>query len=128
MEEITRIAVSIVVRHNQVLLVQRTVREGDLNWQFPAGRLEEGEKPFNTAERETFEETGVRCKAVLLLGFRKNPANGAHIHYVVCDFVSGKEYLKDTRENKAVSWVNIQDIRSYIPNNLFEKIAEYFNI
>lgn len=123
-----RIAVSIIIRHKQVLLVQRTLREGDLNWQFPAGRLEAGEDPFNTAEREAFEETGVRCRAIENLGFRKNPLNNAHIHYVICEYVSGKEFLKDKRENKAIRWVNIQDIRSYIPNNLYEKISEYFQI
>lgn len=37
------------------LLVLRAYR----NWDFPKGRVESGEDPFDTAKRETAEETGI---------------------------------------------------------------------
>lgn len=128
MENLNRIAVSVIERSNQVLLVQRSSREGNLNWQFPAGKLEFGEDPFNAAEREVYEETGVRCKSIKTLGSRKVLEHKVFIYYVLCVYTSGKEFLKDRRENKDIRWVNVNDIRSYIPVNLFEGIAEYFEI
>lgn len=55
--------------------VFRKVREGDLEWliikpvgyerwQLPKGTIEKGEKSQKTAEREVFEETGVKAQAL----------------------------------------------------------------
>ncbi|WNI23487.1 NUDIX hydrolase [Streptomyces sp. ITFR-16] len=38
------VAAAIVARDARVLLVQRRVTEGDLSWQFPAGKIEPGER------------------------------------------------------------------------------------
>lgn len=122
------IAVGIVIRKNRVLLVQRSHKEGSLNWQFPAGKLEMNEEPSNTAEREVFEETGVRCKAITHLGFRKHEANNVLIHYMICDYVGGQGFLKDSRENKDIRWVKINELRSYIPENLYHGIVSYFKL
>jgi 8-oxo-dGTP pyrophosphatase MutT (NUDIX family) len=51
--------------NNQVLLVH--MNEG--HWSFPKGHVEEGESEYETALRETFEETNIRCKIVE--GFRE---------------------------------------------------------
>jgi ADP-ribose pyrophosphatase YjhB (NUDIX family) len=49
----------------QLLLVQRA--DNGL-WALPGGALEVGETPAAGVEREAFEETGVRCRAVRLAG------------------------------------------------------------
>lgn len=51
--------------NNQVLLVH--MNEG--HWSFPKGHVEEGESEYETALRETFEETNIRCQIVK--GFRE---------------------------------------------------------
>ncbi len=59
-----RVAVAtIVVRGNRVLLGERLVPRV---WQFPGGHLQFGESFFACAQRETFEETGLRidCRAI----------------------------------------------------------------
>jgi 8-oxo-dGTP diphosphatase len=128
METPIEIAVGIIVHRNKVLLVRRSQKEQFLDWQFPAGKLEINEKPFNTAEREVYEETGVKCKAIKQIGERKNLMTNVYIHYIVCDYLNGKEYLKDRRENIAIKWVNIKKIKSYIPDNLFTGIEKYLEI
>jgi bis(5'-nucleosidyl)-tetraphosphatase len=45
----------------QVLLV----RHGKGHWAFPKGHAEEGERPFETATRELFEEVGLMCQEFL---------------------------------------------------------------
>ena len=49
----------------RILLQQRT---DDHKWAMPGGGLEVGETPAAGAVREAFEETGVRCQAVALVG------------------------------------------------------------
>jgi ADP-ribose pyrophosphatase YjhB (NUDIX family) len=49
----------------RILLMQRT---DDHKWALPAGGLEVGETPVDGVLREVFEETGVRCQAVALVG------------------------------------------------------------
>lgn len=54
------------------LLVRRNEPGNSLinnRWEFPGGRVEFGEQPDNTAERELFEETGVIAIAYEMLPF-----------------------------------------------------------
>lgn len=56
---------AVVVRSERVLLIRRT--DTGL-WGLPGGMAEVGETPAGGAERELFEETGLRGRAVKLLG------------------------------------------------------------
>ena len=51
-------------RDNKILLIQRS---DDRTWAMPGGLLEVGESPAQGAERELWEEAGLRGKAVRLL-------------------------------------------------------------
>lgn len=56
---------SAVFRDEQILLIRRS---DDGTWAMPGGLLEVGESPAQGAERELWEEAGVRGKALRLLG------------------------------------------------------------
>jgi 8-oxo-dGTP pyrophosphatase MutT (NUDIX family) len=49
----------------ELALVHRSVQD---DWTFPKGKLNEGETEIQAALRETWEETGLRCKAGDYLG------------------------------------------------------------
>lgn len=51
---------AVVNDKGQVLVLKR----GDGSWGMPGGWADVGESPFETAERETFEETGLKVKPV----------------------------------------------------------------
>lgn len=51
---------AVVSGKGQVLVLKR----GDGSWGMPGGWADVGESPFETAERETFEETGLKVKPV----------------------------------------------------------------
>ncbi len=54
--------------HGRVLLTQRNEPElpaAHGRWDMPAGKVEHGESPFQTAVREVFEETGFQVEANL---------------------------------------------------------------
>lgn len=54
---------AVVIREDQVLLVQRANPPDAGLWGFPGGKVDFGETVLAAAERELFEETGVRAVA-----------------------------------------------------------------
>jgi ADP-ribose pyrophosphatase YjhB (NUDIX family) len=59
---------TLVDRNGEVLLVRRGVPPGLGQWGLPAGYAEAGERPEETAVRETEEETGIKVSLDGLLG------------------------------------------------------------
>jgi 8-oxo-dGTP diphosphatase len=64
---------ALVIRDDKVLLVQRLMQPEQGKWSIPAGFLDHGEDPRQTAEREVFEETGLRVRVFDLLDVLTNP-------------------------------------------------------
>jgi ADP-ribose pyrophosphatase YjhB (NUDIX family) len=58
-------AAAVIDQEGKVLLMRRA--DNHL-WAMPAGQMEVGETPAEAVVRETFEETGVRCTPVALVG------------------------------------------------------------
>jgi 8-oxo-dGTP pyrophosphatase MutT (NUDIX family) len=109
-----RVAIAIVVRGNDVLLV---CRRGDaqLSWQFPAGMVKPGGSPEAVAVRETLEETGVHCMIRERLGSRLHPVTKVMADYFKCEHLAGEATNLDAVENGAVEWVPIAALPRFIP-------------
>jgi 8-oxo-dGTP pyrophosphatase MutT (NUDIX family) len=58
-------AAAVIDDNDKVLLMRRS--DNGL-WGMPGGGMNVGETPAQAVVRETFEETGIRCKAVALVG------------------------------------------------------------
>ncbi|ARF53088.1 NUDIX hydrolase [Streptomyces gilvosporeus] len=121
------VAAAMVVRDGRVLLVRRTAEEGDLRWQFPAGKVEDGETAEQAAVRETMEETGLTVEALKLLGERVHPKTGRLMSYTVCSVVSGEAHVADEEELAEVAWVAHDDVPEYVPYGLFAPVQEYLD-
>jgi 8-oxo-dGTP diphosphatase len=61
-------ASALVVRDARVLLVRRAQDPWKGLWDVPGGFCDSGEHPVVTAQREVFEETGIRIQVVGFLG------------------------------------------------------------
>ncbi|MFF3324940.1 NUDIX domain-containing protein [Streptomyces sp. NPDC002889] len=109
-----RVAIAVVVRRGDVLLVCRS-DDGRISWQFPAGIVKPGAVPDAVAVSETFAETGVHCSVRMSLGSRLHPDSGALCEYRLCDYLTGEAANLDMRENAAVQWVPISDLTKFIP-------------
>ena len=73
-----REAVCVVIFNNkdEVLLIRnRRYTVGRMEWEIPAGRIEDGETKEDAARRECLEETGCTLKDLRFL-CSQNPANG----------------------------------------------------
>ncbi|MFJ3142800.1 NUDIX hydrolase [Streptomyces halstedii] len=121
------VAAAVVVHEGRVLMVRRRVREGELSWQFPAGKVEPGEEREDAAVRETQEETGLTVAAVKLLGERVHPKTGRLMSYTACQILGGTAHVADTEELAELAWVAHGEIPEYVPYGLFQPVQEYLD-
>ena len=122
-----QIAAAIIVNNGEVLLVRRRVEEGELSWQFPAGKVEPGESGDDAAVRETQEETGLTVQATNQLGSRVHPTTGRIMLYVVCEVVSGIAHVAAADEIAEVAWCDRATLAGKVANPLHGPVQEYLD-
>ncbi|WP_039636721.1 NUDIX hydrolase [Streptomyces sp. 769] len=121
------VSAAVIVHEGRVLMVRRRVSEGELSWQFPAGKIEPGETAEEAAVRETSEETGLTVSAVKLLGERVHPKTQRLMSYTACDVVSGTAYVAAPEELAELVWCRHSEIPEYVPYGLYEPVQEYLD-
>ncbi len=74
-------AAALIENDNSVLLVRRAIDPAQGRWTIPAGFVDAGEDPVKAAERECYEETGLKVKVTELLDviYGQEHPHGAHI-------------------------------------------------
>lgn len=117
-----------MVHEGRVLLVRRRVAEGQLSWQFPAGKVEPGESCEEAAVRETKEEAGLDVVAIVRLGERVHPIAGRQVSYTACEMVGGTAHVADADEVAEVAWVTLSEIPQYIPYGLFTPVQRHLDL
>lgn len=111
-----------------MLFLKRAKSPQKGKWGFPGGKIVIGEKISEAAEREFFEETGLKAKFKKVLGFFPTIVyNENHISFhaniipVSMKAISSKDkIIIDTSEHDEFKFINLKDITKYpiITNNL----------
>ena len=106
----------VVFRDNKILLVREKLDGG---WTLPGGWVEVGETPSEAVEKEVWEESGFRTKAVKMLAFydrdkQGHPPHPYHIYKAcfLCEIVSGE--AQTSMETTEVAFFG----RNEIPSDL----------
>ncbi|WP_219632953.1 NUDIX hydrolase [Haloechinothrix aidingensis] len=114
--QVLRVAIAVVVREDEVLLVCRRGPDGEgIAWQFPAGMVKPGVTPGTVAVRETLAETGVHCAARRSLGSRLHPVTSVYCDYLLCEYLTGEAHNTDVAENVSVVWAEKKRLTRFIP-------------
>lgn len=118
-------AVAIILKGDKILMGLATSKDFRYGkWCFIGGGIEEGETPYEAAERESFEESGIMVKA--REGETYIVEDKPEIVYVVCDYIEGE--LKPNEEFFELTWIpihntpkglNVLELNRKILNKLF---------
>lgn len=119
-----RVAIGIVHRGRDVLMVRRRYKEGKLSWQFPAGIIKPIQEPEQRIVDETLKETGVRIKIVGMVGERISPETKVHAIYFHGDYLSGDLGNGEPNENAEVAWVPANDVEKYIITSMYQGVID----
>ncbi|MDW3118153.1 NUDIX hydrolase [Roseovarius pacificus] len=111
---------AVVIRAGSVLLVQRANSPDAGLWGFPGGKIEFGEDLLYAAERELFEETGVKAEAQFAFNavdaFDHADDGALRRHFVLiavqCHWKEGEPVAADDALD--AKWVSLTDIESEV--------------
>lgn len=107
-----QVACAIIVQHDKVLAVQRSERMNlPLKWEFPGGKIHEGELPEQCVVREVAEELNLRIEVDGSLSPLSHdyPDFSVTLYPFICSVVSGELLL---REHKAALWLSSPELWS----------------
>ena len=126
MYPISVVAPLIYDEKKRVLMVKRLVNPQKGRYGFPGGKVLLGETLFDAAEREVFEETGLRIKGKKVLGFipslvYKNGALSFHAYIIPVLMQGVSSDVKITLDDKGedYAFIPLNDMSKYplIPHN-----------
>lgn len=108
-------AVALIDVDGRVLLTQRPKGKSMAGlWEFPGGKVEDGETPEAALIRELFEELGIETwhSCLAPLTFASHSYDDFHLLMPVFACRKWQGALQ-ARENQAMKWVRVKDMRDY---------------
>lgn len=113
------VCVVIVNERDEILMIRsKRYATGRLEWEVPAGRIEDGETPEEAATREAREETGCTIRSLKAMG-KFNPANGMSdltMHMFLAQ-VDTQQPDYDHDEVADVHWMTRQQVLEILRSN-----------
>lgn len=125
------VVAAIIVRGHEVFATQRGYGEWKDWWEFPGGKIEEGESPQEALKREILEELNADISVGELLDTIEwdYPTFHLTMHCFVCSLLSESLHLN---EHEASAWLTADTLRSvrWLPADLalLDKISEIITV
>jgi len=107
-----QVACAIIEYNGKILAVQRGERLSlPLKWEFPGGKIHQGELPETCVVREVSEELNIQIAVLRPLSSVSHdyPDFSVTLHPFICAIVSGDIIL---REHKAMIWLSPQELHT----------------
>lgn len=105
-----RVVCAIVEQADKVLAVQRSTHmRHPLQWEFPGGKIEQGERPEQALRREILEELHIRIAPEQALAPSQFDYGQGIIHFLpfVCRWESGQIQLQ---EHCKLQWLSAEEL------------------
>jgi len=125
----------LLIRDNSLLLVKRKFDPDAGYWSIPGGHVELGERVEHAAEREGFEETGIKVKISKLAGIidkiMRDDKGEIIYHYVLINYfvdqVEGDPNQEPRAQDDALEakFVPFEDLKNYkLTDSLIELLKK----
>ena len=109
-----QVVAALMVDGSKVLICQRTKYQPmPLQWEFPGGKIEEGEEPVAALQRELDEELGIRATVgpeVATVAHTYKNGNGVELHFFLVEQYEGEI---QNRIFKDVQWVEREELPNF---------------
>lgn len=109
-----RVVAGIIIENGKLLVCQRTRHQTmPLKWEFPGGKIEEGEQPRDALRRELEEELGILAKiGNEIVRIQHEYPNGGKVEL---RFFEVREYQNEIENRifKDIQWAMPKDLPSY---------------
>ena len=104
-----QVAAAIIKRDNEVFATARGYGQFKGLWEFPGGKIEQGETPEEALYREIIEELDTKIKINKLLEIVEYDYPDFHLimYCYFCEIIEGNLVLKEALESK---WLKLEDI------------------
>jgi 8-oxo-dGTP diphosphatase len=108
-------ACALVDADGRVLIAQRPAGKAMAGlWEFPGGKVEEGERPEDTLIRELHEELGIAVKEACLAPLTFASHAYADFHLLMPLYVCRRwDGIATAQEGQALAWVRPNRLREY---------------
>ena len=121
---------AIIVKDGSVFITQRGYGEFKDKWEFPGGKIEEGESPENCIKREIKEELDADIKVIKCLNTIEYTYPTFHLtmHNYICELKNSHLLLL---EHEAAKFVHVADLDKidFLPADLLilEDLKKYLS-
>ena len=109
------VAVALIDADDRVLIAQRPEGKALAGlWEFPGGKIDQGERPEAALIRELAEELGITVKEACLAPLTFASYAYPEFHLLMPLYVCRRwEGFVQSREGQALKWVRAKDLREY---------------
>ena len=108
------VVAALIYKNDCVLIAKRATGDNDVinKWEFPGGKVEDGESEKHAIEREIKEEFDIEIKANkhLINSIHEYPSKNVNLKLYECEYISGEISLCDHFKYK---WVNPNELLDY---------------
>ena len=124
------VVAAIIIKDNKILATQRGYGEFKDGWEFPGGKVEQGEAPENAIVREIKEELDTVIEVIEYFDTVEYDYPNFHLSMkcYICTVVSGKLELL---EHEAAKWLDKDSLDSvaWLPADLglVDKLKDYLS-
>jgi 8-oxo-dGTP diphosphatase len=109
-----RVAAAFIMQNGRILICQRTKHQPmPLKWEFPGGKIEEGEQPRDALRRELDEELGITASVgdeVIRLRHTYHNGGTVELRFFTVEAYSGEI---ENRIFKDVRWVHRTELTKF---------------
>ena len=107
------VVAAIIIKNGKYFIAQRNKHKHmGLSWEFPGGKVENGETFENALKREIKEELNINIAINYKLGEEnyKDEKINVKLHYFLCSHTSGEIYLNEHEDS---AWITKNEFKNY---------------
>lgn len=107
-----QVVCAVIIKENQILIAQRSEKmKLPLKWEFPGGKLKEGENEEQALTREIKEELNIEILPIKRISSNIHDYGSFKINLIayLCDYIAGEIELLEHKDFKFVDFEKLLD-------------------